>query len=63
MLVGRGDVNIAAEDACGLTAMQLAVLNHHEVEAHLRASHAPIVEDFYGLQTLYGEVTALLGPS
>jgi hypothetical protein len=30
MLVGRGDVNIAAEEACGVTAMQLAALNYHK---------------------------------
>ncbi|KAK7422902.1 hypothetical protein QQZ08_009351 [Neonectria magnoliae] len=60
MLVGRRDVNIALEDTYGLTALQLAVLNHHEdVENLLLASNAPIVSDFYGLQTLFGEVTAL----
>jgi ankyrin repeat protein len=64
MLFGRGDVNIAVEDACGLTAMQLAALNYHEeVEALLLASHAPTVEDFYGFQALFMEAMAFPGPS
>lgn len=58
MLVRRG-ANLAAEDACGLTAFQLAVFNYYEdVEWVLLANKVPIVSEFYGLRTMFRDNTA-----
>ncbi|KAM0271628.1 hypothetical protein ACHAQH_009035, partial [Verticillium albo-atrum] len=55
LLTNRKDVDLAAEDACGLTALQLAVFNHHtNVESLLLAKNVPVVSDFYGFEFLFG---------
>ncbi|KAH6687283.1 ankyrin repeat protein [Plectosphaerella plurivora] len=55
-LISRGEVDLAAEDERGITALQLAVFNDHpDVEERLVASGAPVVPDFFGLQSLFGE--------
>ncbi|KAH6972640.1 ankyrin repeat-containing domain protein, partial [Ilyonectria destructans] len=61
MLLDTGKADIAAEDACGLTALQLAAFNRHTgMEELLIARRAPIVPDFYGLQTLFQEPTGIV---
>ncbi|KAI6780066.1 Ankyrin repeat domain-containing protein 50 [Emericellopsis cladophorae] len=56
MLIERNGVDLAAEDGCGLTALQLAVFKGHQaVEKLLLAHDAVVVSDFYRFRFLFGE--------
>ena len=57
MLFDTGKVDATAEDIYGLIALQLSVFNSYEdVERLLLAYNAPIVSDFYGLQSLFHNI-------
>ncbi len=50
MLLDTANIDAAAEDVCGLTALQLSAFKHHgDVERLLLAYDVPIVSDVYGL--------------
>ncbi|KAF9772370.1 hypothetical protein IL306_009926 [Fusarium sp. DS 682] len=59
LLLDTGKVDVDAEDFYGLTAYQLSVFNHHEqVEHQLAAQGVLIPSDFYGLQSLFAELSS-----
>jgi len=56
MLIERNGVDLAAEDGCGLTALQLAVFKGHQAMEKLLLAHdAVVVSDFYGFRLLFEE--------